>query len=79
MERKRVLAAGLIVLVMLALQWPLWLGSAVEPIVFGMPVQFAYFLGYAALSSLAIWAVFRLIWPAKSDRPDAGSLAKNLP
>lgn len=67
MDRKRVLAAGAIVLVMLALQWPAWMGSATEPILFGMPIQFSYFLAYAALSVAALWAVFRLIWPARRD------------
>ncbi len=66
-SRRRVLASGVIVLVMVALQWTGWLGSAVEPIVLGMPIQFLYFLGYAALSVIAIWGVFRLIWPAQRD------------
>ncbi|MPY80244.1 MAG: hypothetical protein GEV04_17650 [Actinophytocola sp.] len=67
MDRTRVVAASVIVLVMLVLQWTGWLGSAIEPVLLGMPIQFSYFLGYAALSMAALWGVFRLIWPHRHD------------
>lgn len=59
----RMLAAGAIVLAMVALQWTDWMGSSVEPVILGIPVQFSYFIGYAGLSVIALWGVFRLIWP----------------
>lgn len=67
MDRTRVTAASVIVLVMLALQWTGWLGSAIEPVVAGIPIQFSYFLAYAALSVIALWGVFRLVWPRDND------------
>ncbi|SNR75146.1 hypothetical protein SAMN06265360_11776 [Haloechinothrix alba] len=65
MNRTRLVIAGAIVIVMLALQWIGWIGSTAEPVILGIPIQFAYFIAYAALSAVAVWAIFRLVWPAR--------------
>jgi hypothetical protein len=64
MQRTRLAGAAVIVSVMIALQWVGSMGNAVEPVLLGMPVQFTYYLAYSGLSVGAIWAVFRLVWPA---------------
>jgi hypothetical protein len=66
-DRIRATAASVIVLAMLALQWTGWMGSTIEPVVAGIPIQFSYFLAYAALSTVALWGVVRLIWPRTPD------------
>lgn len=63
MSRTHLIIASAIVIVMLAMQWIVPIGEAIEPIILGMPVQFALFIAYAALAALAVWVIFRLVWP----------------
>lgn len=73
MNRSRILFASVIVLAMVALQWIvpiIWSqapASAAEAVAFGMPAQLSFYLWYGAAAMLALWVVFRLVWPS-SDR-----------
>lgn len=67
MHKERVWAAILIVAIMVGLQWTHWMGSSIEPTAFGLPLQYWYFVAYAVASVIALWGVFKLVWP-QSDR-----------
>lgn len=71
MNGTRVVTASVIALVMVLLQWlvPLqWnTTTAGASLVSAFPAQLAFFAGYGVLSMLALWGVFRLVWPSSDE------------
>jgi hypothetical protein len=60
--------ATAIIIVLYALHQDLWLWRQARPLVFGvLPVGLAYHVGYALVTSLALWLLVRLAWPANLD------------
>lgn len=69
MSGNRAWAASAIVLVMVALQWigPILLRPVAEPVVLGVPTQLTAYFFYGVISLVALWAVFRLVWPSTDE------------
>jgi hypothetical protein len=60
--------AAAIIIVLYALHQDVWLWRQARPLVFGvLPVGLAYHVGYALVTSLALWLLVRLAWPANLD------------
>lgn len=67
MNGTRVVTASVIAVVMVLLQWLVPLKWNTTTAVFAFPVQLAFFAGYGVLSMLALWGVFRLVWPSSDE------------
>ncbi|MBI4262875.1 MAG: DUF3311 domain-containing protein [Acidobacteria bacterium] len=66
------LLAVLIVAVLYALHQDVWFWREARPLVFGvLPIGLAYHALFTLITSLALWAVVRLVWPAHLDQPRA--------
>jgi hypothetical protein len=59
------LAAFVIVAVLFALHQDVWYWRSARPIVFGvLPIGLFYHAAFTLVTSLALWWLVRLVWPA---------------
>jgi hypothetical protein len=66
--------AATIIIVLYALHQDIWLWRQARPLVFGvLPAGLAYHVGYTLVTSLALWLLVRLAWPAQLDPQQDGA------
>jgi hypothetical protein len=60
--------AGAVIIVLYVLHQDFWLWRQARPLVFGvLPAGLAYHVGYAVVTSLVLWLLVGLAWPAQLD------------
>lgn len=72
---RRYWAAVGAVIVMTVLNFPFWLGGAVEPVIGGLPIAFTYHLLYALVAVVVLRFVFTAIWP-RDDEAGSGATTR---
>ncbi len=64
--------AAVVVSVLYALHQDFWYWRSARPLVFGvLPIGLFYHAAFTVVTSLVLWWLVRLIWPAHLD-PDSG-------
>jgi hypothetical protein len=69
--------AAAIIIALYALHQDVWLWRQARPLVFGvLPAGLAYHVGYTLVTSLVLWLLVRLAWPAQLDPPQGSASAR---